>query len=171
MKRIALIAALLCTFGIVSAQNIRYKGMVDYGTSYAPWDHQTYGMLTTSHGISIADRYFVGLGVGMQGIVRPYVDGAADYAGLLAFAEFKYNLPLNDRTGLTAQVAGGAVDFALPYAEAAIGLRFPSDGRQALNLLLFGDYVGPQRHLSDAEPDEIFYINPSSFGLRLSLEF
>lgn len=170
MKKIVLFAAMFCLCGIAMAQNVRYKGMVDYGSSYAPIEHATYGTLTTTHGVGIADRYYVGIGVGFQGVFRPHNVGAADYAGLLAFAAFKYDILLNDRIGLTAQVAGGAANFALPYAEAAFGLRFPSAGRQALNLLLFADYVGAQRHSSDAETYEYFYICPSSFGLRLSLE-
>lgn len=176
MKKIVFLLASLLAVSSIAAQESAvkipsgYQGFLEQGPSYRFLDEgNTSVSFSTTHGFYFSDNAFVGVGLALE--------GGNDFFAAPFYTAFKYNFSYRHKATPSLQLRLGSYlsDNVGAYADVAIGVRFGSSRDFAINVMATATYFSSfdrYSHYDDLIHESVYdKVNPSSFGLRIGIEW
>lgn len=140
MKKILTLAITACLCASAMAQNefrdrhMAYKGFADIGlgSTFTNGESATTFTLTTSHGVQLTPKAFIGAGIGVNLATTSITDGSTVFCPI--FAQARCNLLETHISPYLDFKGGGSVgDFKGGYLEPSFGVSMPVANRFAID--------------------------------------
>ena len=165
--RILFITGLIFTSISIWAQQkstIHYKGFIDTGYSIGIGKrHLNRLELSTTHGCTIGNHLFTGIGIGIQRYEEDNRNLWSNMIGIPVFGHIRYQWAVGSLTTFASMKMGYTFnEIKGEYLAPSVGCRLPLGGNQGLNFSLGYSLQRHTFHSSDPiiNPDGSIYLKP-----------